>query len=178
MPVGHCGSAVPRGVVAVLPEYLSEGSDTFRHQRVVARKTGTALHNDTKINGVITTGYNAVLTAGSITSTSVTLNANSVLNIGGGTIGSLQIGGTPTINLQPNAYPQVSIISVPAGATVTLGTSASPNRLLVLSSTFTGVNYGGGGGKVDITNNSMLLPQSASAPVTEGNLRGWLQQRL
>src|SRR5260370_14661121 len=54
MPVRHVVIlAVPRGVVAVLPEYLGEGSDTFRHERVVTRKTGTALHDDTGRSGVM-----------------------------------------------------------------------------------------------------------------------------
>src|SRR6266581_8215023 len=47
VPVGHVVIfAVPRGVVAVLPEYLGEGSDTFRHEGVITRETGAPLHDD------------------------------------------------------------------------------------------------------------------------------------
>ncbi len=45
--------AVPSGVVAVLPEYFGEGSDTFRHERVVTRETGAPLHDDTGRGGVM-----------------------------------------------------------------------------------------------------------------------------
>ena len=54
VPVRHVVIfAVPRGVIAVLPKYLSEGSDTFRHERVVTRETGSPLHDDTGRGGVV-----------------------------------------------------------------------------------------------------------------------------
>jgi hypothetical protein len=56
VPVGYVVVlAVPRRVVAVLPEHLSEGSDTFRHERVVTRETGNRLHDDTGRGGVVIT---------------------------------------------------------------------------------------------------------------------------
>ena len=56
VPIGHVVIlAVPRGVVAVLPKHLGEGSDAFRHERVVTREAGTALHDDTGRRRVVIT---------------------------------------------------------------------------------------------------------------------------
>ena len=58
MPVGYIVVlAVPRSVVSVLLEHLSNGSIALGHQRGIARKAGAQFHDHTGGVGVmITTG--------------------------------------------------------------------------------------------------------------------------
>ncbi len=120
------------------------------------------------------------MTVGAITSSSsLTLNGlGSILNLGGtATLITSSIAGTgitvgdagkPTINLGNNAMLKVAAITVPSTATLTIHSTSSTSHLLIVTGGLAAITGGMTGGnqnplgKVNITNNDLILQGSAA----------------